>query len=272
MATYIPYINPFRLEPRNKKIDYNNQLPIFDLMTQRQSYQRGIIAQGDYRLDWLNGKEIQLEVFDDTNVTIAQLRNINTGSINGCSITDITPTGWTGAKIKVISITPPSVGHYKFEIFTIGNGWYDSDEFQVKSGESNKDLIEIRWLDSENRLEYGGGFYTGDGGEWTPKAYFRGIKRKIIAPTETSTYTDDPGNPVNLQTTGSKAEQITITDVHETYIDVIEEIIKVDTIYINNQLVTISELSEDKKDEKSDMYDITFIAIRSDNNGYFNYG
>ena len=79
MATIIPYINPIRLRPRSTTIDYTNNLPRFDLMTQREQYQRGVYP-ANYYPQFIIGEEIQILVFDDVNVTIYQLYNATTGT------------------------------------------------------------------------------------------------------------------------------------------------------------------------------------------------
>lgn len=271
MADKIPYINPLRFRDLDKPIDYNSYYPRFDLQTQQIQYQRGVYPV-KYRPVYVIGKSIEIEYHTSGQNPTALLYKSDGTLVGSLNVNNITPSTWSQPEqIIVFSTTINTPGEYIifFGIDTPDKS-YISDIFNVKDPSKDKGLVEFRYSDSQNRLQYGGGFYSGDNGSWNPRAYFTGKKRKIVSPTEISTFIDDPGNPINTQITGSKSEQLILTDIHETYIDVIEEIAKVDTI-INGQLMTISELSSELIDDKSDVVNITMIITRADNDGFYNY-
>ena len=273
MGTFIPYINPIRLRLRGSEVNYQNRFPKFDIMTQRTNYQRGVIAQKYSYPDYLFGGIITFQFFTSTPLSILDATlYLPNGTTTPMTITDITPSGWTSESIYVASKSVNNTGIHRAVIRTGMTEWYDSDEFNaIDLVNSEKNIVVFTYSDSENRLEYGGGYYDGDGGSWSPTAYFTGIIKKIPASREETVFVDEPGNPITLQVTASKSVKIILTDIHEQYIDVIEEIIKVDTLYINKKLMTITDFSYEEKDINSDIGDITMTATYTDNTGYMDF-
>lgn len=270
MAINIPYINPVRIRNLDKAIDYDNYLPRFDSQTAQVQYQKGV-NPAPVTANFLINKTLEVIVYSSAGISEYYMHLPN-GTMQSMSILDITPSGWTASeRIYKLYYTPSIEGVHYFTFYITApdlDDHFQSDDILVMSGTTDKDLIEIEYEDVENR--YGGFWYDGSTRVWNPRMYYTGIKRKIPSPREEKVFIDEPGNPITLQVTSSKSQEITLTDIHETYIDSIEEVIKVD-VTLNGQLVSISDFSSDKKDANSDVVDIKIIATRADNDGFFNY-
>jgi hypothetical protein len=268
MATIIPYTNPIRIRDiRNNRIDYVDVLPRFDLMTQREDYQRGITAQKNYRADWLVNNTLELEIYTDSNITSISATIRTPDGSYAMNKIDITPSSWVSEPIIKLTYPITTEGVHSVSIVT-NDGTYYLDEFIAKSGTQDKDLIEFVYKDSQNRY---GGFFSGDNGEWNPKAYYTGIINEGDGETDQSLYTDDPGSQLLLETTESNGLIVTLTDIHNAYYKIIKQQRKCDNFFINGVQCTCLEVSKEDIDPNSDLVNITLRCVYTDNNGFFNY-
>lgn len=266
MATFIPYINPVRIRLVLPIEDDSYVFPVFDSMTQRIEYQRGITPQSSWYVDFLINKKIEVIVYS-TTVPFQPTIYLPDGTSDSMTLDDITPSAWTQIEsIYKLSYTPSQVGLHYFTFIALDS--YESDMINVKTGDK-KDLVEFVYSDTENR--YRGMFYEGATPIWEPRMYYTGLMDENDGETEQTLYTDEPGNQVLLETTESNGLIVTLTDIHNTYYKIIKQQRKCDTFFVNGVECVCLEISKENIDEKSDMINVIIKFAYANNDGFFNH-
>jgi hypothetical protein len=269
LSTAIPYTSPLRFHRINKPIDYVNIYPSFDMVYLREKYQRGIDPVNIYP-NFAYGSStknnLQIEIFDTVNVTIARLRNVDTDATSGMSIANITPTGWVGSRVFRLSTNITTGGYYRVEAFTINNGWLYSDIFEATSF-SDKNLIELVYSDSQNRNS--AVYFDSTSQIWTPRVLYTGVLKVAGADFDRAEYTDEPNNTTVTRMTPKLKETLNITDIHHTYYSNICYQFSCDSVLINDVSYAVEEISEPQyKDDNADVIDVQIILSRNENNGF----
>ena len=265
MATRIPYINPirFRIIKTYGSAAYPKH-PI-DSRTQRTQYFRGVIPVQDYYPDYVKDELIYIQAYSTQNLK-CQLIEYDTGSVRNTAGSVVTTLA-TGEKVYVFSIQIFSLGLNYMQIIEEDGDeiTYQSDLFNVRTND-DLELLEFRVSDSENR--YGGYFYLSTGVQkWFPIAYYTGKEVYGQPEDEQSKYDDDTANETILQASPKRIRTLILTDIHGDYIDVIKQQTICDEFEYMDQFWAVSEFSIEPKEDKADMFDITFkIALQDNDN------
>lgn len=259
MSIFIPYTNPIRLR-KNVSIDYIDTFPTIDMMTQRVGYQKGIYPSNAIP-DYLINKSFEFQ--------------IESSSVIGGLVAYITTPSGTFPMSSSVSYLDSYFYNFSYTLTEVGEHYisfadtdqYISDIFYVHDG-LDKDLVEITYYDNQNR--YGGMFYNSTSQIWEGKAYYTGFIKPSQPEDSQSVYDDEMGNTVILQSTPKRVATLTLTDIHNTYIDVIKQQSICSDFIVNGIKYAASDLNVSDK-EKTDVVDITMKLTMQDNDYFFKY-
>jgi hypothetical protein len=265
MATFFPILNPVRFQDSGKIIDYVNNMPQFDLMRLGEDYQRGIYTNKNYKVDFRINTELSFIIKTDnflyTGVIVDAVIIKPDGSTANISGTKITPAGYIGEPYYKYSYTPTMEGVY--QITLIG---YTSDNIYVSDPTTLKDLVEINNYDTQNRLN--GYWFDETTQKWNPKAYYTGNIVPLAPENEVSIYEGDNGVTYKTRSVPKRVMQLVITEVHFSYLDVINYQLQCDNVYINGIKCTAQDVVPEAK-ENSDLIDITAKLTQSEEENGF---
>lgn len=264
MATKIPIINPIRFQRTNRVIDYANYMPQFDLMRLGENYQRGIYATEHYISDYRINTTIAVIIQSNSETFNGRVLLPN-GSFANMTKTQITPASWVGDDYYKFSYTLNTEGVHQIFIDNTSL-YYTSDLFYVSDLSVRKDTVEVRYRDIQNRLS--GYWYDESSNLWNPKAYYTGQIVPQQPENEVSVYEDDGGVTTLTRSIPKRIAQLRITEVHMSYLDVINFQLQCSDVFINGIKYTAQDIALEEK-EKSDLINVTAKLTQSeDENGY----
>lgn len=262
MSLFAPLMNPIRFYPVDSIPDFQDTFPFVDRMVTQQKWIEGVYPSNFYK-DFLINKEIILQFrlsgIDDKNIIVTKPSGTQT-----LTATEITPSGWTSTAVYKYSFTPTAEGVYYFT-FTEPN--YKSDKIYVSGLEKfRRRLVEISYYNSEN--DYSMIFFNGALQKYTGLTYFTGQLLPSQPENEISGYESDRGNLEKLRSTPKRISNLILTDVHISYIDVINMIFSCDNLTINGVTFQSAEAPQIEIIAKSDLVNME-IKLTQTNNDYF---
>ena len=234
MAILIPDMNPIRFRNTSNDPDYATLWPNYRNITQRVNYTPGMYKTEFFK-DFITNRAITLQFGSTTSYTRAlSVYKYNTTleayqfyqTVNGV---DITPTGWTSGDVYKYAFTPTEAGVYQIIYTSAG---IDSDEFVVHSDTVlKKQLVEVDFYNTEN--DYGMVFFDGAVQNYQGLVFFTGVMQNFDPGNETSSYTNDRGAVEVLRSTPVHAGVLTLTNIHHSYIENINQIFSCDRLTVN---------------------------------------
>ena len=269
---HITNYNPFRFHSSANEINYTAVLPILDKMYLRTQYNKGIYPVDDLYPNFVVGKTFYIQYYYQGNNTTgygsAKAYNVNTGSsINLTSF--IYNVAGFGISIYVLSGTITVEGEWYIQLTLENeaslpnNGIVKSDIFKVKSFSEEKDLVKINYYDTGNANN---GYFFNAGGTqvWNPVVYYTGFLDIDTPSFDTSDFTDEENNTLNLTSTPKIHEVLTITDIHKSYVINLQCQFACDHIYVNDVRYSRDGF-EVQKTDNSDIVNIIIQLSRNEN-------
>jgi hypothetical protein len=264
MATRFPLVNPVRFQKTTETIDYTNNMPRFDLMRLGEDYQRGIYANKNYVADFKLNKKLTFIMQTSGAGFVAKILRPD-GSFFTMNKEKITPASWVGDDYYKFFYTPTSEG---IHVIYVDNGsiFYQSDSIYVSDPINLKDLVEIEYYDTQNRLD---GFWFDEITQvWSPRAYYTGQIVPQQPENEISLYEDDGGVVIKTRSVPKRIAQLRVINVHLGYLDIINFQLQCSNVYINGVKYTAQDIALEEK-EKSDLINVTAKLTQSEEeNGY----
>jgi hypothetical protein len=242
-------------------------MPRIDKMSDNTQYFRGIYPVDNYMNDWKINETISILVRSEIAAIDVSGSVLVVNTPSGTVI--VSPTVITGSSIPSIgyySYTPTTTGNYTLSIVDSPTNTY-LYESKIRVRENDQDLIEIEYVDSDNR--YGGYWWQSASSQvWQPKAYFQGQYVPGAPKNDYSTYTDDPGEPKKLQASPQNTFDIIISDISNLQLKQINAIFSCSDIKINGQPIENEDIPEFEQFEKSNIGNVTINVTEVDNDYY----
>jgi len=270
MSVLISNINPIRLFPSYDSsyggmvtIDYDNLFPQPDIMQVGINYQKGIEPMQNYKTDWLVNAPLvfQVRFSDIPTILSAKLYHKygTTGIDKNLTVTDITPIGWVGYKIRKFSIKPTQAGAFfiylNFQVVA-DTFTFISDEILFTDTQSeDKTIIKVEFFNSFNDFDFiFDDYYT---------VFYTGQFKPIAPETEITSFETDTPSLIASKSFGQM--ELKICDIPNLYIDQISHQFLCDYIKVNGKEYISKNGIEISETNKSDSVDID-ITLTSKHN------
>lgn len=272
----IPKINPIRLIPESRAIDYVNILPRLDLMTQRVNYQKGENAFQHVYFDWLINYEIKFQVAIQNTLDAAPNAEIYSDydeTFYPMTVTRLTGESYEAYPIYQITYTPVNPGFHSIAVYgkvgNIGSAgdtdmYFIGDEIYVSDDNAEeKQLIKLEFRNTYNRfgLKFDSSYFT---------SFFAGLIDHGDTETENTIFQEDDGSNLT-QSKSYGGIKVTLATVHRTQLRLLEKICQCDDLKVNDISVICKGGIEKTPTDKSDIFNVTVIFTYTDNDDLMNY-
>jgi len=269
MAVKLPIANPIRFYDTVDVVNNSTKWPNAYNQRPRVDYQKGIYSNKQYYKEWVINKDLKNQILvsslADENLTVYKYNTTTYAyDVYGTlAPSDISPTGWTGLTVNLYTFTPSAIGTYYIEQ---NEGGYISDKFVVVSESfSLRNMIEIIYVNSENDIDLI--FFDLETSVYTGLAYFTGIFEPGTVNDKSVTSFDRGTEFVNRATPVGTAT-VTITDIHNSYLETIQAIFSCNTLTVNGYGYSSAESVQSEKIPGTDLLNITVLLRETKNNYY----